>query len=100
VVRREIEVVRLEIGRVGQLHVDEAVGVAELETAEEHAVYDGVLGGDGADADGEHEDGEGAEGLFLDEHTQADAEVLEERFDDHGEVGMRGGESEGEGESG
>jgi hypothetical protein len=63
--------------RVDEIHVNEPVRVRERESAEQHAVDDGELRGDAADAEGEHQDGQGAERAFLQEDAHADADVAE-----------------------
>jgi hypothetical protein len=79
-----VEIVRTEIGGVDHLDIDEALGSGKGEAAEQGAVDDGEHRGDAADAEGEHGDGEGAEALFLHQHTKADADVLDEGLEEHG----------------
>ncbi len=69
--------------RVDEVHADQAVGGRKREAAQHHPVDDAELGRDGRDAEGEDDDGQRAEGFFLDEHAEADAEVLEKGFGKH-----------------
>ena len=56
-------------------------------TAEDECIHHRELRGHSADAEGEHGHSQDAEGLFFDQHAQANADVLKERFEKHkGEV--------------
>ena len=60
--------------------------VGNEKPAQHDAVDHRELRGDGADADGEDEDGERAEALLLDEDAQADPNVADGVFGDHGQA--------------
>ena len=74
---------------IDHLDAGQPRGIGEREAAEHRAVDDAEHRRDAADAEGEDQHGERAETFLFDEDAQADAHVLEETFDQHGDGGLK-----------
>ena len=71
--------------RIDQSHAHQLLRMRKRKSAQHESINQGELRGHAADAEGEHEHGEKTKGFFFEQNTQADADILTKRIENHNE---------------